>query len=142
MHAQLAHFHHHEDAIDACDSFALVRGRKACNVATMLELISDAEQGGVQPTSTGLFDFDHVHPASPDGGSVVVVILHGFFGSAEFKPFHETLSRLAKEKRVSYALRHVTPSESGERVRLSGYGVELAVKSTEYKAQVIHTECR
>ena len=67
---------------------------------------------------------------------VFSIILHGFFGAAEFKPFHETLSRLAKEKRVTYALRHVTPLESRERVRLSGYGVELAVKSTEYKAQV------
>ena len=141
MHAQLSQFHHRANSSDgSCDTFALVQGRKACDAAAMLDLVASAEQSGISAaTTSALFDFDHVHPASDSSSAGVVVILHGFMGAASFRPFHEALSRLAKEKRVAYALRHLTPSESKGRVRLSGYGVELAVKSTEYKAQVSTT---
>ena len=35
---------------------------------------------------------------------------------------------------VSYIFRHLVPEGEGK-VRLSGYGVELQIKSSEYKAQ-------
>ena len=145
MHAQLSQFHHRDNSSTSvggsCDTFALVQGRgKACDAATMLDLVASVEGSGVPSTASStssLFDFDHVHPSSTESADgVVVVILHGFFGASAFKPFHVALSKLAKEKRVTYALRHLTPAESRGRVRLSGFGVELAVKSTEYKAQV------
>ena len=147
MHAQLAQFHTRVNSTSEgpCPVFALVRGRKACSVDAMQGLVSAAEQSGSSTAasssaSTTLFDFDHLHPASATASEgVVVVILHGFIGAAAFRPFHASLSQLAKEKRVKYVLRHSTPATSMEgqgRVRLSGFGVELAVKSTEYKAQV------
>ena len=38
-------------------------------------------------------------------------------------------------KQIKLVLRHYIPSKSSKKVNLSGYGVELAIKSTEYKAQ-------
>ena len=44
--------------------------------------------------------------------------------------------KLAKEKNVGLALRWKFNSESGTPTPLTGYGVQLRLKSTEYKAQV------
>ncbi|KAL1423916.1 hypothetical protein MTO96_020712 [Rhipicephalus appendiculatus] len=41
----------------------------------------------------------------------------------------------AKRREISYVLRHFVRAPCASKVRLSGYGVELAIKSTEYKAQ-------
>lgn len=64
-----------------------------------------------------------------------LVILYGDFGAPGFKHFHETLQQKARNKEISYVLRHFFRTVSPNKVRLSGYGVELAIKSTEYKAQ-------
>ncbi|XP_037509031.1 UDP-glucose:glycoprotein glucosyltransferase 2 [Rhipicephalus sanguineus] len=64
-----------------------------------------------------------------------VVILYGDLGAPGFKSFHEALEERAKRREISYILRHFVRTPCASKVRLSGYGVELAIKSTEYKAQ-------
>ncbi|XP_077554205.1 UDP-glucose-glycoprotein glucosyltransferase isoform X3 [Haemaphysalis longicornis] len=64
-----------------------------------------------------------------------VVILHGDLGAPGFRHIHEALEKRAKAREISYVLRHFVRNPSTNKVRLSGYGVELAIKSTEYKAQ-------
>jgi len=62
------------------------------------------------------------------------VILYAVAGGNEFKDFHTVLSDLAKQKKINYSFRHkIEKSKNDHSIYLSGYGVELAIKSTEYK---------
>ena len=78
----------------------------------------------------------HVFPASAKQDSPVV-LLYSHLGTREFASFHEFLSEEAKKENIVYVLRHC-PRYSAEQARtpltVQGYGVELAIKSMEYKA--------
>ena len=50
-----------------------------------------------------------------------------------FKDFHQTLSALVKEGQISYRVRYRPPQHwSARPLFVSGYGVELALKRTDY----------
>ena len=66
------------------------------------------------------------------GGDTDAVIVYGEVGSPEFAAAHKAVLEAAP---ATYILRHFTMQRPEERLRLSGYGVELQIKSTEYKAQ-------
>lgn len=55
-------------------------------------------------------------------------------GTQDFQAFHSVLKKQADEDKICYILRHLVPS-SETTMNLAGYGVELAIKSLEYKAQ-------
>ncbi|XP_064455820.1 UDP-glucose:glycoprotein glucosyltransferase 1-like isoform X2 [Ornithodoros turicata] len=113
-----------------CDCVVEVRGGgHTCNLEELNGLLEKRDKG------SKLYNLkvDHVHP----GGSpnVPTVILYGDFAAPGFKTFHESLRARAKNHEINYVLRHYSRTQSSRKVRLSGYGVELAIKSTEYKAQ-------
>jgi hypothetical protein len=63
------------------------------------------------------------------------LVLYATFASKEFNDFHAVLKNLAEEKKIDYLYRHVVDKGPDSKpVFLSGYGVELQIKSTEYKA--------
>ena len=71
--------------------------------------------------------------------SDLFVVLYAQIGTAEFKQFHDKIIQTASNKPgngINYILRHnYLPSGiDSDKVALSGYGVELDIKSTEYKA--------
>jgi UDP-glucose:glycoprotein glucosyltransferase len=61
-------------------------------------------------------------------------ILYVDISSPEFGVFHKSLSRTAQEGKISYRIRHTrsTSSSLPEPLLISGYGVELALKRTDY----------
>ena len=60
-------------------------------------------------------------------------VLYADISSPMFKEFHQTLSTLAKEGEVSYRVRYRPPQHWSSRpLFVSGYGVELALKRTDY----------
>ena len=64
------------------------------------------------------------------------VVLYGELGSAAFASAHARLQQAAETGQVSYAVRHrPDPAAAATRPRatLTGFGVEMAIKSTEYK---------
>ena len=68
------------------------------------------------------------------------VILYGKIGSRQFSEMHNTLKSKASQGLIKYVVRHYLPVEETNKktqpqLRLSGYGVELQIKSSEYKAQ-------
>lgn len=79
------------------------------------------------------YTFDHIYPGSEN--NTRTVILYGDLGSAAIRPYHKLLENSANAGKVRYILRHQLASRSDRPVRLSGYGVELHLKSTEYKSQ-------
>ena len=77
-----------------------------------------------------LYEIDHVYPRDSQGFADVIV--YGEIGTPEFASAHKKM--LASQGR--YILRHfIQAKDEDDKVRLSGYGVELQIKSTEYKAQ-------
>ncbi|XP_014254817.1 UDP-glucose:glycoprotein glucosyltransferase [Cimex lectularius] len=64
-----------------------------------------------------------------------LTILYGEIGTPEFAKFHKLLSQKATDNELQYVARHWVKERQPRKLRLSGYGVELQLKSTEYKAQ-------
>ncbi|GIJ99324.1 hypothetical protein Aspvir_001454 [Aspergillus viridinutans] len=65
--------------------------------------------------------------------SLPPAILYADIASPMFRDFHHTLSALAKEGQVSYRVRYRPPQHWISRpLFVSGYGVELALKRTDY----------
>lgn len=61
------------------------------------------------------------------------VILYADITKPEFGPFHKSLSEMARKGDVSYRLRYrVDQTEEREPLPVSGYGVELQLKRTDY----------
>ncbi|MGH0134688.1 UNVERIFIED_CONTAM: hypothetical protein FKN15_036660 [Acipenser sinensis] len=80
-----------------------------------------------------LYKSDHTFPGI-NGGDPPVVILYAELGTNTFNNFHKVLSEKAENGEIVYVLRHFVASSSSGKMHLSGYGVELAIKSTEYRA--------
>ncbi|PAV88981.1 hypothetical protein WR25_14940 [Diploscapter pachys] len=112
-----------------CDAFFDVNGKIGC---TSQEL-EDVLKNPPKETDSSLLSVDHVHPASKK--SATTVLVYGEMGSPEWIELHKTAESLCKQGKIQYVFRHFTRSPIEERVYLSGYGVELAIKNTEYKAE-------
>ncbi|XP_071491189.1 UDP-glucose:glycoprotein glucosyltransferase 1-like [Diadema antillarum] len=113
-----------------CDVFIDVHGQISCSLSELDQLIAGV---GDRPKSS-IYSADHQYKRS--GNSSVVVILYGDLTNqrSNLRDFHKTLSQKAEEGSIQYVYRHFQQVPSDTQVRLSGYGVELAIKSTEYKA--------
>ncbi|EMP42619.1 UDP-glucose:glycoprotein glucosyltransferase 1 [Chelonia mydas] len=112
-----------------CSSFFAVHGKKTCEFDT-LEILLQTASERLKPF---LFKGDHRFPLSNPESPVV--ILYAEIGTEEFSKFHNLLVSKASAGEITYILRHYVANPSKEKVYLSGYGVELAIKSTEYKAK-------
>uniref|UniRef100_A0A7N6BL73 UDP-glucose ceramide glucosyltransferase-like 1 n=1 Tax=Anabas testudineus TaxID=64144 RepID=A0A7N6BL73_ANATE len=105
-----------------CSAFFSVHGEKTCNAESLAAL-----------PKPYLFKGDHTYPGSnPDAP---VVILYGEFGKPDFQRLHQIITPKVYEGQATYVLRHYVANPSEKKVYLSGYGVELAIKSQEYKAK-------
>ena len=80
-----------------------------------------------------LFNTDHVYPHAD--AEAPTAILYGEPGKKGFGSVHRALKDLAGKGKVKYVLRPYLSERPKEKVRMSGYGVELQIKKTEYKAQ-------
>ncbi|XP_053954514.1 UDP-glucose:glycoprotein glucosyltransferase [Anastrepha ludens] len=81
-----------------------------------------------------IYSFDHIYPGAENNSRTVV--LYGDFASHLFLTYHKILSKEALAGNIRYIVRHYIAFNPHNRpVRLSGYGVELHLKSTEYKSQ-------
>lgn len=77
---------------------------------------------------------DHIFSSALAQEYQPTVILYGEVGTRSFLEYHTILQKAAKEGRIKYLVRHYNQKKAKNNVSLSGYGVELAIKSTEYKA--------
>nr|XP_002120850.2 UDP-glucose:glycoprotein glucosyltransferase 1 isoform X2 [Ciona intestinalis] len=118
------------NGLTGCDIFFDVHGQKTCEYSEVHQLLKSAKMQDLQPST--VFKQDHVFPESKSSDSTI--ILYANIASTEFKQAHDLLKRLAKAGEAKYVLRHFIRSRPDKGVQLSGYGVELAMKSTEYKA--------
>ncbi|XP_060690892.1 UDP-glucose:glycoprotein glucosyltransferase 1 isoform X2 [Hemiscyllium ocellatum] len=118
-----------ESPPEDCSAFINVHGEKSCNPDKLEVLL----QSAVERPKPYLFKGDHIDASlRPE---LPVVILYGEIGTKEFSKFHKLLRSKSDVGNINYVLRHYVANPSKDKVFLSGYGVELAIKSTEYKAK-------
>ncbi|XP_076247159.1 UDP-glucose-glycoprotein glucosyltransferase isoform X2 [Calliopsis andreniformis] len=109
-----------------CYNIINVGEKFTCSLEELEELINHGTW--LNPDT---YSVDHRYISSQ---SEKLIILYGQIGTPNFSDFHNRLKDLAKTKGINYVLRHYLKDRVDQNVRLSGYGVELQMKSTEYKA--------
>lgn len=92
-----------------------------------------------QPT---IYKLDHVYFAQNNAKAkdfgIMTAVLYGEIGTEEFRDLYEFCKKLASLGKMNFVVRHLVQQNqesSKHRVSLAGYGVELAIKSMEYRAQ-------
>nr|XP_019592750.1 PREDICTED: UDP-glucose:glycoprotein glucosyltransferase 2 [Rhinolophus sinicus] len=113
---------------DGCDAFVVIHKKHTCKVNEIKKLLKKATS---RPRPY-LFKGDHKFPTNKE--NLPVVILYAEMGTRVFGKFHTVLSEKAHNGEILYVLRHYIQKPASQKMYLSGYGVELAIKSTEYKA--------
>ncbi|XP_012274348.1 UDP-glucose:glycoprotein glucosyltransferase isoform X2 [Orussus abietinus] len=110
-----------------CNNVFDVGGKFTCSLDELEKLIEEDEW----PQAV-TYSVDHYYLGKQNSNRLVV--LYGELGTPEFVEYHERLKTLVKTKNIGYILRHYVKDRLDRKLRLSGYGVELQMKSTEYKA--------
>lgn len=106
----------------------------ACSATQLQSLLSSSSSGAAATVTSALgrmsLDFDRAFVGS---GQRRRVIVHGALGTAAFAAMHSVL----KSGGVGYVFRHFDApaiAEQRSKVPLGGFGVELSLKSVEYKS--------
>lgn len=114
---------------ETCPAFVSIHGQHSCSTKDIKKLLKAAAG---RPTPY-LYKNDHTYPGG-NKTEVPIVILYAEIGTKKFTSFHKVLSEKAEEGTILYVLRHYVMDPKPKKMLLSGYSVELAIKSTEYKA--------
>ncbi|XP_076640007.1 UDP-glucose-glycoprotein glucosyltransferase [Colletes latitarsis] len=110
-----------------CYNIVDVGGEFTCSLEELENLVN--QETWLNPDT---YSVDHRYRVSQQSENVI--ILYGQIGTPKFSDFHNKLKELSETRGINYILRHYLKDRSEKHVRLSGYGVELQMKSTEYKA--------
>ncbi|XP_074155473.1 UDP-glucose:glycoprotein glucosyltransferase 2 isoform X1 [Sminthopsis crassicaudata] len=111
-----------------CSAFVVIHKESTCKTKEIKKLLKKAT---VRPRPY-LFKGDHKYPTVTE--NLPVIILYAEMGTKDFNKFHKILSEKAQKGEILYVFRHFIQKLGSRKMNLSGYGVELAIKSTEYKA--------
>nr|CDJ85592.1 UDP-glucose:glycoprotein glucosyltransferase 1 [Haemonchus contortus] len=113
----------------SCVAFFDVHGLKGCDASELENAVESAH--GRDPPA--LFSIDHVFNLGRE--AEITAIIYGEIGTMEWLQLHAKAVELASARRIQYVLRHYMKCTDTPiaKVSLSGYGVELAIKNTEYK---------
>ncbi|OBT67480.1 hypothetical protein VE03_03129 [Pseudogymnoascus sp. 23342-1-I1] len=108
----------------SCPVWVLFGGKKHCSPA-----LDEAHGTYNGRSGTEQLQFDRI----TGNLSAPASILYADITSPEFNPFHKKLIQMARKQEISYRIRHKKPSVPESRpLVISGYGVELALKRTDY----------
>ncbi|XP_004463622.2 UDP-glucose:glycoprotein glucosyltransferase 2 [Dasypus novemcinctus] len=113
---------------EGCNAFVVIHKEHTCKINEIKKLLKKATS---RPRPY-LFKGDHKFPTNKE--NLPVIILYAEMGTRAFGKFHKVLSDKAQNGEILYVLRHYIQKPNSRKMYLSGYGVELAIKSTEYKA--------
>ncbi|XP_066258640.1 UDP-glucose:glycoprotein glucosyltransferase [Euwallacea similis] len=120
-----------EQNLPGCQCIADVGGQFSCDLNEIKDLIEKPSTRNSKKSE--LFNVDHHYPSSANNS--LSAILYGELGTQCFSDIHFLLKKKALKGDVDYVVRHYPQEKTGQHLRLSGYGVELQMKSTEYKSQ-------
>lgn len=124
-----AHYQYYQTGVEPslaakqveCDAWVLWKGQQYCSESL------EEPRGRLPDESDRDLPFDF---ASGNGPSC---ILYADITAASFSKFHKVLAQKAQNRECTYKLRHRRLSyDTTEALPVSGYGVELALKRTDY----------
>lgn len=105
---------------ESCEAWIEYKGKQYCEASLQTH-------GGGSASHFETISFDRTLGTGDDA------ILYADPTSAAFKPFHESLSKKATSAELRYRLRYRRPqNKQTKSLAVSGYGVELALKRTDY----------
>uniref|UniRef100_A0A1I8B9P0 UDP-glucose:glycoprotein glucosyltransferase n=1 Tax=Meloidogyne hapla TaxID=6305 RepID=A0A1I8B9P0_MELHA len=115
--------------------FYEINGIVSCKYSEIDKLLQNANER--EPSQ--IYSIDHLYPNNfPDVNNYKfpLIVLYANIGQPNlFQQFHKEFVKMSNNGLIKYVFRHFDKKTvSTPLVSLSGYGVELAVKSTEYKA--------
>ncbi|KAJ3023155.1 hypothetical protein HKX48_004096 [Thoreauomyces humboldtii] len=116
----------------SCESWVDWYGSQICAPEELLKSVEAFANRRKDEVSSQIYAFDHVHRVRLSHDETVA-ILYADVQSPSFAIFHKVLIALADKHAVTYVLRYKPGSGPRTPLSVSGYGVELALKSTEYK---------
>ena len=128
----------------ACNTFIQITSTKGdClhGLNRLDEIIAEDNKIGV-PTRD-IIPGEHIFPSTNED-NVPLLILYGLPEEPRFHTIFNLLQKLAEQDKIRLAIRFFIRGSSGagqgvvenssNKIRLSGYGIEMAIKSQEYKA--------
>ncbi|GMT33941.1 hypothetical protein PFISCL1PPCAC_25238 [Pristionchus fissidentatus] len=113
-----------------CLAFFDVHGITGCSVKELEAAVEKADKS----IPVELLSVDHVLSFAVDANPLTIIV-HGELGSPSWMALHASAKSAARQQKGLYVHRHFSREHTSEKVALSGYGVELAIKNTEYKAE-------
>ncbi|CAG4963133.1 unnamed protein product [Parnassius apollo] len=116
-----------------CDTYVAIVSRKICDIEALHDILKSYKQYDPVEHELEIYQLDHSYPSSDNKS--LTAILYGELGTAEFTARHKILATYADMGAVNYVVRWNLKPRGRPKLRLSGYGVELQLKSTEYKSQ-------
>lgn len=128
-HSQIAYEILNGHKCEEEEVFVQIGDEITCDLNSFGDLIDQQNEN----SEVELFNFDHIYPGSQN--TSLTVILYGQLGTGLLRKYHEKLKDLAEKQKVKYVIRNYVKNQSKRKIRLSGYGVEMHLKSTEYKSQ-------
>ncbi|GMT03040.1 hypothetical protein PENTCL1PPCAC_25214, partial [Pristionchus entomophagus] len=114
----------------SCPAFFDVHGVTGCTAKELEAAVDMADKG----IPAELLSVDHVLSFAVDAKPLTIIV-YGELGSPSWLALHAAAKSAARQQKGLYVHRHFSREVTSERVALSGYGVELAIKNTEYKAE-------
>ncbi|KAI1771565.1 UDP-glucose:glycoprotein glucosyltransferase [Hypoxylon cercidicola] len=125
-----AHYQYYDTAVapslgearDSCAEWVLLSGKQYCSASLSHD---EGHISGDQQLRS--LPFDRALGVGPEA------ILYADITKPEFGAFHKSLAEMARRGEVSYRLRYrIDQAEEREPLPVSGYGVELQLKRTDY----------
>jgi UDP-glucose:glycoprotein glucosyltransferase len=117
---------------EQCEVWAQTSNNQFCDYQEFLKAFKDIDDS---EETFKLLPFDHVIYPSFEKSSKKTVVLYTNKFSSKFAEFHDYLTGAVDEHGITYVIRY-RPSLSnvapGSPLYLSGYGVEMALKRTDY----------
>lgn len=108
---------------NACDVWAQIEDQQYCDLTQFIDAL---QQLGQSVNSIQVLPFDHIIPGN-EPNPIVALYTDRF--SSEFATFHDALKKLD----IGHVIRYRPPvANVHELLYLSGYGVEMALKKTDY----------
>lgn len=132
-----AHYHYYAHSLEplmgrlfdpSCPAWVLWASKQRCAADGLEDILANHERF---PNDRHRLQFDRPLETAADRPAAV---LYADIRAPGFRAHHERLKRFAEEGRISYRLRYRPPVQPEDKrpLMLSGYGVSLVLKKTDY----------
>ncbi|KAJ3325946.1 UDP-glucose:glycoprotein glucosyltransferase 2 [Boothiomyces sp. JEL0866] len=130
-----AFYHYYKESVTVgrnlkdCAVWVDLDGTQYCDFAAIPPAINNSKLYFTANCRPVLLEFDNFYSTKQSNN---IAILYADVYSPSYFPFYSKLKKLADNSDMNFVLRYRPSSKTFPRLALSGYGVELAIKSTEY----------